>query len=294
MKAQPCGRIFCERFLSHPRIPQCGLESYTYGFPLTGPGIGGGGGVGYSWAAAKLMTKHNNQLTTMNKQITRILAVAAITGLVSLTWAADQLDQAEFPQISAQPTDQAVPLGGRTALTVEAANSDAYQWLRNGAVLQGQTNCNLILENVGIDDVGYYSCAVIKGVELVPTREASLNVYTLEDDGGPITVYGWPVVSNGSQGTCPGAYAGYVSYTKTVSQGWGWAPDTNTTTHTASDQNRADTKVQYVGKYGDVDCNQTTVTIPHPTSSPKYRFSIYFTNNVPTNSYAITLTGFDP
>jgi hypothetical protein len=229
----------------------------------------------------------------MNKQITKILATAAITGLVSLAWAADELDQAEFPQISAQPTDQDVPLGGSTALTVEAANGDSYQWLRNGAVMEGETNSSLILETVGTNDVGYYSCAVIKGAEVVPTREASLNVYTMSG-GDTITVFGWPVTSGGSQGNCPGAYAGYVNYIKTVSQGWGWAPDTNTTIHTASDLNRTDTKVQYVGKYGDVGCNQTTVTIPHPTSSPKYRFSIYFTNNVPTNSYAITLTGFNP
>jgi hypothetical protein len=230
----------------------------------------------------------------MNKQITKMLATATITGLVSLAWAADELDQAEFPQISAQPIDQDVLMGGSTALTVEATNGDSYQWLRNGVVMEGQTNSSLILENVGINDVGYYSCAVIKGAEVIPTREASLNVYALDGGGGPITVFGWPVTSSGSQGSCPGAYTGYVNYTKTVSQGWGWATDTNTTTHTASDQNRTDTKVVYTGKYGDINCNQTTVTIPDPTSSPKYRFSIYFTNNVPTNSYAITLTGFNP
>jgi len=89
-------------------------------------------------------------------------------------------------------------------------------------------------------------------------------------------------------------YAGYVNYIKTISQGWGWAPTTNTTLHTATDANRLDTKVQYVGKFGDAGCSQTIVTVPHPTYTPKYRFTIYFPNNVPTNSYAITLVGFDP
>lgn len=229
----------------------------------------------------------------MKKQIGQVITFVAITGLALIARGADSLDQSEFPQIVAQPTDQDVPVGGSTVLTAGAANGDSYQWLRNGVVMEGQTNNSLALENVGTNDVGYYTCAVIKGAEVVPTRAASLNVYTM-DGGGTITVFGAPVFSSGSQGTCPGAYAGYVNYRKTVSQGWGWAPSTNTSVHTASDLNRTDTKVEYGGKYGDGGCNQTTVTVPPPTYSPKYRFTIYFTNNVPTNSYGITLTGFDP
>jgi hypothetical protein len=114
--------------------------------------------------------------------------------------------------------------------------------------------------------------------------------------GGPITVFGAPYAGGGSQGSCPGPYAGYVNYTKTVSQGWGWAPIAGATVLTASDgSGRTDTKIQYVGNYGDNGCNQTTVTIPYPPMSTKYRFTIFFTNNVPTtNAYPITLTGFNP
>ncbi len=230
----------------------------------------------------------------MKKYIATIITIAAVLGLTSATWAANELDQAEFPLVLSQPTDQDVPLGGSTVLTVEALDGDNYQWLHNGKVLPGQTNSNLILENVGTNDVGYYSCAVIKGGEVVPTREASVNAYTMGYGGDTITVFGLPVVSNGSQNNCPGPYAGYVNYIKTVSQGWGWAPNNTTNIHTASDLNRTNTKVVYGGKYGDIGCAQTTVTIPHPTYSPKYRFSIYFTNNVPTNAYAITLSGFLP
>ena len=228
----------------------------------------------------------------MKKRITRIIASAAIAGSASVAWAAAELDQAEFPLIATQPTDQAVAVGSSTVLTVEAVNGDSYQWLRNGVAMPGQTNSTLVLDNVETGDVGYYTCAVIKGGEAVPTRAAQVNVYTL-DGGGTITVFGAPVVSSGSQGTCPGPYAGYVNYRKTVSQGWGWAPSAGTSTHIASDDNRTDTKVEYVGKYGDGGCNQTSVTVD-PVYSPKYRFTIYFTNNVPTNAYAITLTGFDP
>lgn len=161
--------------------------------------------------------------------------------------------------------------------------------------MANQTNNSLVLQNVGTNDVGLYACQISKsGGGAVPTRTASLNVFTALDSGGPITIFGTPIAGGGSSGSCPGSYAGYVTFTKTISQGWGWAPTVGTTIHTATDLNRTDTKVQYVGKYGDIGCNQTTVTIPDPTFSPKYRFAIYFTSNVPTNAYAITLDGFDP
>jgi len=230
----------------------------------------------------------------MKKQVTHIIAFAAITGLTLTAWGGAILDQSEFPQILAQPIDQDVPVGGSTVLSVEATNADGFLWLRNGTVIEGQTNSSLALENVGINDVGLYHCYLIKGTEAVPTRAATLNVFAATS-GDTITVFGTPVLGGGSQGTCPGPYTGYVNYRKTVSQGWGWGPSTNTTIHTATDgAGRTDTKVEYGGKNGDKGCDQTTVMIPDPTLSPKYRFSIYFTNNVPTNAYPITLSGFDP
>ena len=37
-----------------------------------------------------------------------------------------------------------------------------------------------------------------------------------------------------------------------------------------------------------------TVTVPDPTFSTKYQFKVYFPDHVPTNSYALTLSGFKP
>ena len=103
------------------------------------------------------------------------------------------------------------------------------------------------------------------------------------------------MVSSGSNGVCPGSYAGYVIYSKTVANGWGWAPSTNTTMFKAVDGGgRTDTKVEFIGKSNDTGCNQTTVTIPNPPTSTKYRFKIYFPSNVPTTNYPVVLTGFDP
>jgi len=229
----------------------------------------------------------------MKKQITPWIACIAITGFALAARGGGSPDQLEFPQIAAQPTDQAVPLGGTALLAVQATNATSFQWLRNGVAIAGQTNSTLSLENVGLNDVGYYSCYVVNGSELVPTRSASLNVFTTSG-WGTITVFGFPVFSGGTSGSCPGTYAGYVNYTKTVSQGWGWAPSSGVTVHTATDTNRTDTKVYYTGKYGDTGCAQTSVTVPHPTTSPKYRFTVYFPDNVPTNSYGLSLDGFDP
>jgi len=124
------------------------------------------------------------------------------------------------------------------------------------------------------------------------TQQSASTQYKL---GDPITVFGLPTTGGGTQGTCPGSYAGYVIYTKTIAQGWGWAPLTNTTVFTASDGGgRTDTKIAYNGKSLDSGCAQTTVTIPNPPPSAKYRFGIYFPNNVPTTNYPIILTGFAP
>jgi len=269
---------------------------------------------------------------TMKRRIPHIVSVAAITGFLAIApnithaqttdpLLTDPADQSGFPEITAQPLDQAVPMGSNVVLSVQANNADACQWLRNGVPLDGQTNNILIIANAGISDVGLYSCQLFNGGEMVPTRAASVQVETAGAlaptattasttafgstgntvmangvlGGGPITVMGTPYPGNGSQGTCPGPYTGWVAYTKTVSQGWGWTPASGATVLTAADgSGRTDTKVQYVGAYGDNGCGQTTVTIPYPPFSPAYRFTIYFTNNVPTNAYPITLTGFNP
>jgi hypothetical protein len=238
----------------------------------------------------------------MNKPIPRSLIFNAIINLtlsasggVPVTTPVGVAGQEEFPQVTTQPVDQDVTVGSSTTLTVGSTNADGFQWVRNGVVLDGQTNSTLTISQVGINDTGLYSCFVFKGSEAVPTREATLNVVAMASAGGPITVFGTPVLSNGQQGSCPGHYIGYVNFRKTAADGWGWAPTAGTTIHTASDgSGRADTKIQYGGKYGDNSCDLTTIGVPQPPFSPLYRFTIFFTNNVPTNAYPIVLNGFDP
>jgi len=264
----------------------------------------------------------------MKKRLMRGFAIAAMTGFVLALHAQDTTttDQSLYPTILQQPVDQCLAVGSPVTFSVVATNADSYQWYKNNTALDGQTNSSVTIASVAINDVGYYSAAVMKAGDAVPTRMANLNVYTTTSSttsstttttsktrlfstqstsmmspmdmggGGSITVYGTPVTSSGGSGTCPGKYCGYVNFVKTASQGWGWAPSTGTTIHTATDGNQSNTKVQYLGAYGDSGCNLTTVAVPDPYVSPVYRFTIYFPTNtvVPTNAYPITLTGFDP
>jgi hypothetical protein len=133
------------------------------------------------------------------------------------------------------------------------------------------------------------SGATVAYEALIPNWHAAETI-TPHDD---IVVYSFPTTSSGSSESCPGAYTGYINYILAPPI-WGFVPSTNATVYTASDTNRTDTKVEYVGAYGDEGCAQTTVTIPYPAVSPAYRFSIYFTNDVPSTNYTITLHGFNP
>lgn len=254
-----------------------------------------------------------------------VIVLTSIASFVLTSRAQNTSDQAQFPTILQQPVDQCLPVGATASFSVQAANATGYQWEFNGNPLSGETNETLTISNIQIGNVGYYSAAVINGSEVVPSRSANLNVYisggsslltaplagaktllssgssllAMDDPGGgdPIVVFGLPVVSSGGGGgSCPGKFCGYVNFVKTMSQGWGFAPMANTTVYTATDTNQTTTKVQYFGEYGDVGCQQTTVTVPYPAMSPVYRFTIYFPpgSTVPTNAYAITLNGFNP
>ena len=229
----------------------------------------------------------------MKKHTSRIYAIAASAGLLIAAASSAYPQQIGVPNTGDGSADQLVQVGEPFAFSVNAVDGGSYQWLRNGVAINGQTNSTLTFENTQIGDAGYYSCNIANGAEIVPTITASLQVYTITPDF-LFVVYAQPITSGGGSGTCPGHYTGYVNYTKTVQQGWGWTPMTNTTIYTASDTTRTNTKVEYVGAYGDEGCNKTTVTIPYPAVSPAYRFSIYFTNNVPTTNYPITLSGFNP
>jgi hypothetical protein len=221
-------------------------------------------------------------------------SIAAILGLFLIT------ENRAFAQqlVSAiidQPQDQLAQVGSDVTLSVTAPDALLCLWMCNGVELDDQTSTTLTIQNVQIADAGFYSCIVGTSTQIEETTAAQLTVYTVDpDDDEDLVVFATPIVTTGNLGNCPGPYKGYVNYTKTVAEGWGWAPSTNTTVYTASDNTRTNTKVEYAGNYGDIGCAKTNVTIPYPPDSTAYRFTIYFTNAVPSTNYPITLVGFNP
>lgn len=214
--------------------------------------------------------------------------------------------------IIVQPEDQTVNLHSNAEFSVVvvqsppiSTNGISYQWQVNYSAdislnssnwvnISGATNASVTINDVGLSNVGHYRVKAWASPP-VTSDAASLSVATVSAGGGgtSITVFGAPsaVAGNSSPETCPGAYAGSVSYKKKASEGWGWAP--GVAPFIAADGVRTDTKVEMSGYSGDRQCdifgNCTRTSLP----DVKYRFTIYFPTSVPTtNAYPIVLTGF--
>lgn len=256
----------------------------------------------------------------MKRSSSRGIALAALVAMVLTVHAQDN----QYPTITQQPLDQCVALGASVTFSVTAANATSYQWLFNNVAIDGETNSSVQISNASIASVGLYSAFVYNGSDAVPTRSANLNVYILSSapsslssvsskvsgaasgmlaldapggGGGPfLVVFGAPIVSGGGNNNCPGKYSGYATYAPPSGSGWGFQPASGATVLTATDTNLTTTKVQYIGCYGDIGCDQTTVTVTYPAMSPQYRFYTYFPTNspVPTNAYPLYLVGFNP
>jgi hypothetical protein len=236
----------------------------------------------------------------LNNTLSQTVTPSTTTAGAAATYFSIPVPQQEYPFIIYQPDDQCVPFGSNATFSVTALNAEGYQWLRNGNALPNATNSTLTIQNAQIPNVGLYSCDIYKGFQSIPTRSAQLQVYTNWTDPqtgvDPVVVYSFAYQGGGAQGQCPGPYNAYVAFTKSYQNGWGWTPDTTNgnTLFTATDTNASNTKVQFLGEYGDNGCAQTTVTVPNPPMSPAYQFCIYFTNGAPQGPYPITLSGFNP
>lgn len=215
------------------------------------------------------------------------------------------------PRILCHPQTQVVQVGStNVTFEVEAENFPppfstdpiSYQWQINkspGASaytnIPGATNYEFTVSCATTNDVAYYRVSVSASGGTSTSEPASLMVWSTNS---PLTVYGTVYSGTPSGAACTGSYAGYVTYWKTASAGWGWAPSTTAghTTHTASDLILTN-KVSFLGSSGGTDkaCAIGTVSRSHPEPSTKYRFAIYFPSTpLPSTPYPITLTEFDP
>lgn len=95
---------------------------------------------------------------------------------------------------------------------------------------------------------------------------------------------------------CPSNYCSYNEYRKWPTNGFGWAPDTNFTIHTATYTNGGNVRTEYIDRLGsDMGCSMSNSisTSTHPLSGNKYIFSVLFTNSIPGTN-GLLLHGFLP
>jgi hypothetical protein len=104
---------------------------------------------------------------------------AAASGNIVLCW------EFQFgplvPEISASPTNRAVPIGGSTTFRVAAANATEFQWYLNGNPIAGASSSNLTVSGIGVSDLGAYTVEVgnFNSSEIAASRPAYLEIGTL-------------------------------------------------------------------------------------------------------------------
>lgn len=211
--------------------------------------------------------------------------------------------------ISRQPGSKLAKSGEEVVFETEVAirgrENPRYQWFLNSKPLDevtarelcitGQTGKRLTIKRAGAEHMGLYECVVdhercdADGPAAI-TERAELMIY----HHSVVTVYGTPIGGGASAGAnnCPPKYVGYVNFRKPTAP-YGWKLTNPNGTGTASDPISPNTVVRYFGaalsKNG---CGANRVTVPSGTDA--YRFTIYFTNTVPSGAYSIKLDGFEP
>ena len=210
-----------------------------------------------------------------------------------------------------QPRSQLAKVGSHvefeSGVAIHGNETTGFNWSMNCKPLDAETAKELGIKGVNgptltIDPVktahvGFYQCVIESATRggkhsVAVTEPAELLVY----EQSVVTVYGTPIGGAGSVGpnNCPPKYVGYVNFRKPASP-YGWKLTNQNVGGTASDPNpnRNDTVVRYFGStLSKNGCG--TKSVPVPSGTDAYRFTIYFTNAVPSGPYSIKLDGFDP
>jgi len=253
---------------------------------------------------AKFMTK---------EWIRRFSQAAVLAVFAGFTQSCSVINRAKDPAvvIVVPPEDQEVEIGSRATFSVVARHGPSnnakgltYQWQKNSTPfiseksqtwmdIRGATQPTYTIPNTQISSVGHYRVKVT-GSPTETSGPASLAA-SAAGAGGAITVFGPPLATSGnstSPNGCPGRYLGSVTYKRTVAKGWGWGKLPPGPFRASDGTTRTDTKLELSGFSGDRQCDSTGVSRTNLANS-KYRFTIYFPQNVPmTNAYPIVLNRF--
>ncbi len=97
--------------------------------------------------------------------------------------------------ITRQPANTVAQLGKPIGLSVTHGGSPpwTYQWIKDGAILTGQTNRTLSFDNVGFSEVGTYNVVVSNPLGTLLSRPSRLSIATS-------TLHAWGYNSHGQSG----------------------------------------------------------------------------------------------
>jgi pectin methylesterase-like acyl-CoA thioesterase len=93
------------------------------------------------------------------------------------------------PNILTNPVGQSISGGGTVTFTVAATgiSAPAYQWLKNGTPISGQTGSSLTISSASANDAAAYSVIVSNSVGVVTSGSASLTVANTAPTLAPVS-----------------------------------------------------------------------------------------------------------
>ncbi len=138
------------------------------------------------------------------------------------------LQSARAPEISQQPAEQRVAVGGTATFTVQASGFEplSYRWQRNqldltdGGKISGATTSTLQVANCGADEMGSYRCVITNAYGSATSNPATLTValtFIVESRAGGqnYTAYSeyatGPLADSTAKSTAPGTTGGIGS-----------------------------------------------------------------------------------
>ena len=120
---------------------------------------------------------------------------------------------ATAPEITGQPGDREVDVGGVASFSVTATGSDlTYQWRRNGEVLEGRTGAELVIDPVRFADAGEYTVVVANGAGSETSQPATLTVRPTGIDSGLVARYAFDGDLADAVGARDGVPTGPIAY----------------------------------------------------------------------------------
>jgi sugar lactone lactonase YvrE len=126
-----------------------------------------------------VVNHYGNNVESINPSgVGTIFTSGGISGPNGIAIGPGQVEAAQGPQITTQPADQTVVVGGTASFAVGASGAGplSYQWLFNGTNIDGATAASLGLSNVQASQAGSYSVLVSNSVSTALSSNALLTV----------------------------------------------------------------------------------------------------------------------